>query len=344
MLTKKRKRDKKVNKQGFNLIKAFPITFSEKIEPVRYDGAAEIFNIPLPDTKVEHIIINLCSTEPWTLPNSIAIGNSAQELFSQLNSIRTQLFDGPRCHVVISTHERYLRREIEAFKGYGDWMHPYLRDPIYPHDNPVLLLNDILGLDLPFGQDSVEIGVLILDAQTVTGMFKSHIEGDKHSTRLIPISGTGLVENKILKVTPGTPLRVMLEGNVKEDIDYRTFLDGPLNGYEITDFSQGLNWSTKSIVVLEEKDYKTLFPFMQLNKLLFTTNLMGELRRCVYCNYCDDICPVGLEPALFWHCHTRGEKERARLYRLEKCIECGLCSFICPSKLELLQVIKECKS
>ncbi|KAA3593482.1 MAG: hypothetical protein D8M57_00470 [Candidatus Scalindua sp. AMX11] len=341
---KKSKSDKKVYKKGFNLIEAYPITFSKKVEPVIYDDTAETFKIPLPNTKVEHIVINLCPTEPWTLPNSIAIENSAQELFFQLNSIRTQLFDGPHCHVVISTNERELMREVEALKGNGDWIHSYLRDPIYPHDDPVLLLNDILGLDLPFGQDSVEVGVLILDAQAVSGIFKYHIEGNKHSTRLIPISGTGLVENKILKVTPGTPLRLIVEGNVKEDIDYRAFLDGPLNGYEVKDFSQGLNWSTKSIVVLEEKDYKTPFPYMQLDKLLFTTNLMGEVRRCLYCNHCDDICPVDLEPALFWHCHTRGERERARLYRLEKCIECGLCSFICPSKLELLQVIKECKS
>ena len=143
---------------------------------------------------------------------------------------------------------------------------------------------------------------------------------------------------------PGTPIQNLLNGNTRENIKYRVFVDGPLNGVEVEDLAQKIDWSTQNIVVLEEKDYKVLFPFIKINELLFTTSLIGELRNCVYCNYCDDICPVGLEPALFWHSHRRGEKHKARLYALEKCIECGLCGYICPSKLELFQVIKECKA
>lgn len=340
----RKKRDNKVYKKGFNLFESYPITFSENVETIGYDGHAETFHIPSPDPKVENIIISLCPTEPWALPNSIAIENNAQEFFSRLDSVRKQLFEESCFHIAISAHERDLINDVQGFRGYGDWLHTYLLDPIYPHDDPVILSNEILGVDLAFGQDSVEMGVLFLDAQTVNGIFELHIQGNKYSTRLIPLSGTGLVKNKILKVTPGTPLRALLEGNIKEDITYRAFIDGPLQGSEVTDLSQKVHWSTKNIVVLEEKDYKTPFPFVKLDKLLFTTSLMGELRRCVYCNYCDDICPVGLEPALYWHCFTRGEKQRAHHYRLEKCIECGLCSFICPSKLELLQAIKDCKS
>ncbi len=340
---KRKNRDKKVYKKGFNLFEAYPVTFSEKVELVRYDASTTTGTIPLPDRQIEHIIINLCPTEPWALPTPISINNNVPELLSRLDRVRTQLFHGSRSHVVIGTYETDLTREIEEFKGYGDWLHIHLLDPIYPYDHPTLLLNEILGIDLTPGQDCVEIGILMLDVQTVSGIFERHFLGNEYSTRLIPVSGTGLVENKILKVTMGTPLRLLLEGKIKADVAYRVFVNGPLNGYETTDLNQRVNWSTKNIVVLEEKNYKTPFPYLKLDELLFTTNLMGEPRNCVYCNYCDDICPVDLEPALFWHCHTRGEKERAYHYRLEKCIECGLCSFICPSKLELLQVIKECK-
>ncbi|MDP6433414.1 MAG: hypothetical protein QGI15_03735, partial [Candidatus Scalindua sp.] len=145
-------------------------------------------------------------------------------------------------------------------------------------------------------------------------------------------------------VKPGIPVKSMLELYVRTDIKYRVFLDGLLNGTEVKDLTQKIDWSTKNIVVIEERDYKTPFPYLRVNELLLTTSLMGELRRCVYCNFCDDICPVNLEPALYWHCYDRGEKHKARTYALEKCIECGLCSFICPSKLELLKVIRECKS
>jgi Na+-translocating ferredoxin:NAD+ oxidoreductase RnfC subunit len=217
-------------------------------------------------------------------------------------------------------------------------------DPIYPNDAPVLIVKKTLGLDVAYGQNTAEIGVVILEPQTVIGLVEHYIQKNELGTHLVPISGTGLRENKILRVKPGTPLQKILAGNVREDMKCRVFVNGPLNGAEVKDSTQKIDWSTRNIVVLEEKDYKIPFNYARVDELLFTTSLMGELRRCIYCNYCDDICPVGLEPALYWHCYIRGEKQKARLYALEKCIECGLCSFICPSKLELLQVIKECKS
>ena len=217
-------------------------------------------------------------------------------------------------------------------------------EAVYPYDAPVLIVKNILGLDIAFGQNTIEHSILLLDPQNVTGIFESYIKETGFNTRLIPISGTGLKDNKILKVKPGTPIKSMLELYVRTDIKYRVFLDGLLNGTEVKDLTQKIDWSTKNIIVIEERDYKTPFPYLNVNELLFTTSLMGELRRCVYCNFCDDICPVNLEPALYWHCYDRGEKHKARTYALEKCIECGLCSFSCPSKLELLQVIRECKS
>ncbi|MCP5007061.1 MAG: 4Fe-4S dicluster domain-containing protein [Planctomycetes bacterium] len=330
--------------KGFNLFKAYPVSFPDKIETIQCDVPETEYSIPIPNTKVENIIVTLCPTEPWALPAAIAMENNVHEFLSRLLIIRTQLFGESHCHIVISTHDTGLVRVVRKFEGSGDWLHTHMLEPIYPYDEPVLLLNNILGISLAPGQDNIEEGVLLLDAQAVTGIFENHIQGGKYRTRLIPISGTGLIKNKILRLPPGTPLNVLLEGNVKKDITCRVFVNGPLNGSEVTDFRHCPDLSIKNIVVLEEKDYKTAFPFLKLEELLFTTSMMGELRRCVSCNYCDDICPMDLEPALFWNCHTRGERHRAYLYRLEKCIECGLCSFVCPSKLELLQVIKECKS
>jgi Na+-translocating ferredoxin:NAD+ oxidoreductase RnfC subunit len=215
--------------------------------------------------------------------------------------------------------------------------------PIYPYDTPVLILKNVLGLDISFGEDPIEHGILLLGPQSVTSIYEHYILKKENEVRLVPISGTGLNENRILKIRPGTPVETVLKKYIRTDIKYRVFFDGPLNGTEVEDLTQVIDWSVKNIVVMEEKDYKIPFPYIRSNELRFTTSLKGELRRCVYCNYCDDICPVNLEPALYWHSYSRGEKEKARLYALDKCIECGLCSYICPSKLELLQVIRECR-
>jgi Na+-transporting NADH:ubiquinone oxidoreductase subunit NqrA len=367
----KKKKVKKTYKNGFNLLETYPIEFSKEVETVKYDGTAETFDFPFPERKVECVIVNLCPTEPWALPNSAVINNDTQgfpDFLNKLDKVRTGHFPESHCHVVISAQDTELIKELNQYQSNinkipinppsppllkgglrGDfakreYLHVHTLDPIYPNDAPVLIVKETLGLDVAYGQNTAEIGVVILEPQTVVGIFEHYIQKSEISTRLIPISGTGLRENKILKVKPGTPIQRILEGSVREDIECRVFVDGPLNGTEVKDLTQKIDWSTRNIVVLEEKDYKIPFNYARVDELLFTTSLMGELRRCIYCNYCDDICPVGLEPALYWHCYIRGEKQKARLYALEKCIECGLCSFMCPSKLELLQVIKECKS
>ncbi len=358
---------KKRYKKGLNLLTAYPIKFSETIESVEYDGPVEDFSFTFPEQKAKHIIVNLSPTEPWELPNWTVLQDDIAGFLNKLEKIRTKYFPTSQCHIVIGYREKKLINEFKQYKDNAykqsisppsitqrkvklkknsvneDYLHLHTADPIYPYDAPVLIIKNIIGLDVAFGDDTTEHGILLLDIQTVSGIFEHYIQKHKFNTRLIPISGTGLNKNKILRVKLGTPIKNILETYIKSDIKYRVFLNGPLNGAEVEDLTQKTDWSIKNLVVMEERDFKTLFHYVRADELSFTTSLMGELRRCVYCNFCDDICPVNLEPALYWHCYSRGEKQKARLYALEKCIECGLCSFICPSKLELLQVIKECR-
>ena len=341
---------KMVYKNGFNLLDAYPIKFSDTVETVKYTGDIIAFDFSLPEEKIENIVVNLCLTEPWALPNSMVLKDGTRDFLSKLENIRDKYFPESNVHVIISSGDTIIVEQSKQYIGQKGWLHVHTLEPIYPNDAPVVLLKKILGLDIAYGQNTIEAGVLLLEPQTIFGIYLHHMrkykngDDEEFNIRLIPISGTGLTENKVLKVLSGTPIQNLLNGNTRENIKYRVFVDGPLNGVEVEDLTQEIDWSTRNIVVLEEKDYKVPFPFIKINELLFTTSLIGELRNCVYCNYCDDICPVGLEPALFWHSHRRGEKHKARLYALEKCIECGLCSYICPSKLELFRVIKECKA
>ncbi|MEP9410097.1 MAG: 4Fe-4S dicluster domain-containing protein [Candidatus Brocadia sp.] len=331
-------------KGGFYLPDAYLLQFCNIIEEIQSDGIPGTFQFHVPDQKVVHIIVNLCPTEPWALPNWVILKHKTPAFLNMVKEIKTNCFPEAVFSIAINEEECRVVEDARNFASNEDWMHIFPLYAKYPQDDPVLLLKVILGIEVNFGQDTKSLGVLILDAQTVSAIYESCILRNKVDSRFIVLSGTGLNENEIVNVQLGTPIEKILKDKIKETGKYRVFINGPLRGKEITDLSQRIDWSVNHIVVLEEKNRKILFPMIRSDELILTTNLLGELRRCVYCNYCDNICPVNLEPALYYHSYTRGEKHKARLYDLEKCIECGLCSFICPSKLELLHTIKECKA
>lgn len=331
-------------KGGFNLMETYPLKFCNIIEDISSDDAPETFQFQVPGQKVEHVIVNLCPTEPWALPNWVILKHKTIEFLNMLKEIKPSCFPDAKYYIAINNKEYRVVEDAKGFACREDWISVFPLYAKYPQDDSVLLTKTILGMDSNFGQDMKLNGVLIFDAQTVLAMYESCILKKNVNSRFIVLSGTGLKENEIVNVQLGTSLEKILKDKVKEGVAYRAFVNGPLRGKETSDLSQKIDWSVNHVVVLEEKNRKVMFPMVRSDELIFTTNVLGELRRCIYCNYCDDICPVDLEPALYYHSYIRGEKHKARLYNMEKCIECGLCSFICPSKLELLHIIKECKA
>ena len=330
-------------KGGFNLLDTYPVRFCNIVEKIASDGIPETFEFHASVQKVQHVIVNLCPTEPWELPNWVILEHKTTAFLAKLKEIRSRYFPEASLYIGINKNETEPVVEAIDYAKDADWMKVYKLDAKYPQDDPVMLTKVILGIDINFNKETLSQGIVILDAQTVFAVYDNCILGNQVNSRFIALSGAGLKENEIINVQLGTSIEKVLKGRFKDGIKYRVFINGPLRGNEITNFTQKVNWSINSIVALDAMDRKVMFPMFKSDELSFTTNMLGETRRCVYCNYCDDICPVDLEPALYYHSYNRGEKHKARLYNLGRCIECGLCSFICPSKLELLQIIKECK-
>lgn len=331
-------------KGGFHLLDAYPLSFCNIIDEISSDGAPDTFQFPVPDQKVAQVIVNLCPTEPWALPNWVILKHKTTAFLTLVKEIQTRYFPDARFSLAVNEKEERVVDDARLFAGSEDWLRVFPLPAKYPQDDPVILIKVILGVDVNFGQDTAPLGIRVLDAQTVAAMHEQGIMGKDVNARYLVLSGTGLRENEIVHAELGTSVEKLLKNKVRGTGTFRVFMNGPLRGKEITDFSQKIDWSLNNIVVLEEKNRKALFPMFKADELAFTTNVLGEPRRCVYCNFCDDICPVGLEPALYYHSYLRGEKHKARLYHLGKCIECGLCSFVCPSKLELLKMILECKA
>ncbi len=72
------------------------------------------------------------------------------------------------------------------------------------------------------------------------------------------------------------------------------------------------------------------------------TNIHGEERPCIFCGFCDEVCPSGIIPHLIEKYAARDMlDEQVVKLGLFSCIGCNLCSFVCPSKIPVAAHIKE---
>jgi electron transport complex protein RnfC len=56
---------------------------------------------------------------------------------------------------------------------------------------------------------------------------------------------------------------------------------------------------------------------------------------CVRCGWCQEDCPVGLNPQAILDRMERGDIAGAQRLVPQACIGCGLCSYVCPAELPL---------
>jgi Na+-translocating ferredoxin:NAD+ oxidoreductase RnfC subunit len=86
-----------------------------------------------------------------------------------------------------------------------------------------------------------------------------------------------------------------------------------------------------------------------MNKILplkkpVETNLHGEERSCIFCGFCENVCPVKVIPHLLYR-YSKNEiyDESLLNYEIFKCMDCNLCTYVCPSKISVSAHIAKAK-
>ena len=137
---------------------------------------------------------------------------------------------------------------------------------------------------------------------------------------------------------------------------------GTLTGKAIGGGQKGFDAECVALNVLQENTEREVLAFVQAGfskqsyskafasvfKPLFKENLntalRGEARPCVFCGYCEDVCPAGIIPHLIYRYLDNERPEDAYRVGLDQCVDCGLCSYVCLSKINHLDLFLAEKS
>jgi len=326
--------------------------------PTRYNTSL------LQPDDVDSLVINAVNSEPFALSNRILLAGGVDKFLRGVDILRRSLTGDVEVYVGIDNRDKEIIKEMETVTSMGGFeTRPYIHPlkPKYPQDHDVVLTQTILGREIPYGGSVSDVRAVVLDVQSVLHAYEAVTEGKPVIERVLALGGSGLSESLFLKVRVGTPLKHIIASRMR-GTESRYICGGIMTGTACDDLSILVDRTVDSIAILEENRERQFLSFLRpgidrdsfsntfLSSLFplanrkMDTNMNGEYRPCIYCNYCEDVCPVGLMPYLLSKYVTHDMIEEANRHGIMACIDCGLCTYVCPSKIPVMVHIQEGKT
>ncbi|MCD6395514.1 MAG: 4Fe-4S dicluster domain-containing protein [Planctomycetes bacterium] len=330
------------------------------------DGIPTGFNSSIisPD-EVENVIIHGVESEMFAVSSGLLLKDDNLSHFAEGTKILRKMLPHAAFSIALNSECKSLITDVSGALADNDWCDVRGLEPRYPADYDEVLVSAVLGREFPVGHLAANIGVIVLDIQAVLAVYDAVVAGKAVIERTIALAGPGFKENLHISARVGSPVQHIIDGMVKQDADLRFLRNSCLTGEALSDLSMPADRTCGAIIAVVEGNNREMFAFVRPGprkdsysrtflSLLFgsekitklcETNLRGEERPCISCNYCVEVCPVSLMPhLLFRHVEREIIDEKLLKYGIYDCIECNLCTYVCPSKITLGQWIKDGKA
>jgi len=174
--------------------------------------------------------------------------------------------------------------------------------------------------------------------------------------RTIVVAGIGAPSPQHVATRVGVSLAQIAGLTGPATAGKRYISGGVFNGYR-SHADAYLGLLETSLTILPEGDTREMFGFARpglgkpshsraflsaLSKARqpMDCGMHGELRSCVNCGYCADVCAVDILPQFTLKSILAGEVEEALSHGLLDCVSCGLCTYVCPSKIDINDHLK----
>ncbi|MDH3976119.1 MAG: 4Fe-4S dicluster domain-containing protein [Deltaproteobacteria bacterium] len=307
---------------------------------------------------VKGLVINGLSGEPFSLPQEQLLKERLKDFVTGLKILKKLFQLEGNIHITLGKASA-LAEEIKKFKISGIVVHTFQNK--YPFHMDAIISELTTGNKVPAGGTPSEIGLVVLTIQDVLHVYEALVIGKPLIERTIAIGGPGAEKSRLMKVAVGSPVEWLLLGNIKVGVEERILVGGAMRGAPLESARHPVERTFSALTLLEENREQEFLYFLRpgfdllsysreyISSFLrfFTrraeTNMQGEGRACIYCSYCEDVCPRQLVPHLYSRYIRHDMAEEAIKYGLELCIDCGLCTFVCPSKILLGKDIIEGK-
>jgi Na+-transporting NADH:ubiquinone oxidoreductase subunit A len=299
-------------------------------------------DIPGQETEPPSIIVNIDSKEPFQ-PSPEVYLKHAVDLFQFGVNVLKKLSK----QVYLTMTETHA--SLTQLKG---MLTHEMKGP-YPAGAPGVLLYHTK-------QDPKENRAWSITGQNLLLLAALLKQGHYAIERTMIVAGSRANHRQHLATRIGVPLRLVVGEPADEARRSRFITGGIFSGYS-SDRDSYLGLFETAVIVLPEGDEKALFGFARpgfrkpsysraflssLNKeqLPMDCGMHGELRACINCGYCSEVCAVDILPQFTLKSVLAGEVEEALAHGLLDCVSCGLCTYVCPSKINLCRSLQQARN
>ncbi len=306
-----------------------------------------------PQATPSAVIVSTIHLEPFVARGDVQLFGRLDTFARGLQHIQSLLEYQP-IHLVLPNIDTPFAREVrESLRGHA-WIRPVSVPLRYPYDDLA-----ILARHLGIRRDP---GSLVWGVPTA-GVFavdRALSLSRPVTERVIAVGGPAIGDPVHVRTVPGHPVSEILADRACGG-NARVLSGGVLTGSAVEPGETGLDAECRGLTVLGELSRRHLFAFARpgisrrsygrtfLSVLCpgppecLRTGLSGELRPCIACGQCVDVCPAGILPNFIHKYVYQDDLEQVQRLRVDLCVECGLCSYVCPSKIELREEIIEAK-
>ena len=299
------------------------------------------------------IVVKTVCAEPFRARGNVILENNLEEFLQGLNYLEQLSEEFAPIYLVLTDAQRPLTVEIKNRVAGLSWVHPIFVPLVYPVGNSRYLWRYLRQSD-----NNLEKGdsVWFLDSQSVLDIARCLGQGLVPSKRIVSLGGPGYPQGNHVLASIGTPLS-RLCSNLEDFEGLGVMRGGMLAGEEVDPRKASVGHLDDGFTFLPEDSQREFLSFVRAGfdrpsytpaygswlrrrkALPTSTSLRGELRACIACGYCEEVCPVDIMPHLLWRLLGKDLLEEAQTAGAQICVECGLCSYVCPSKIELAQTI-----
>lgn len=283
--------------------------------------------MPPPGTKAEVLIINGVECEPYLTSDHQLMLEKTEEIIVGITILMKALNVDKAIIGIENNKKDAISKFRKALKT-----HPHISvQPLkvqYPQGGEKQLIDATIGRQVSSGSLPISVGAVVQNVGTTFAVYEAVQKNKPLIERIVTVTGKDVKKPCNVLSRIGIPLSNLIDyaGGLPESTG-KVISGGPMMGRALGSIEVPVTKGTSGILIVQSLEAKR-----------------KQMRDCIRCAKCIDVCPMGLNPTLLMNLTEYNEWDRVEQERAVDCIECGSCSYTCPSDRPLLDYIRLGKS